>query len=594
MTLTDNDSMFDLLRRLWRALQPRRRVHFALLLALMIASAVAELVTLGSVVPFLAILTGSGGTNVLATSLGLQPGQPAPFDTVLLLGCAFAAAAILSAGVRILLLWSTTRLSFITGAEFGVEILRRTLYQPYSVHVQRTSSEVISGITTKVHGVVFGELIPTANLINGMILGTTISVAMLVFSPLVGCFIIVVFGTAYVVISRLANAKLTRNGAVIARHQTEVLRSLQDALGSIRDILLHGSQEFYVTQHERLEKELQLAQGRNAFISQSPRYLMETVAILAIVAISLLLANSNEAVSSAIPVLGALAIGGQRMLPALQQAYGGWTSMIGSKAVLREMLELIEQPLPEEALQSAAPTDFQRALKLDNVKFRFSETTPWVLNGVNLEIGRGTRIAIIGKTGSGKSTLLDILVGLLPPTSGSVSIDGRRLNTLADVRAWQANIAHVPQVVHIADGTIAENIAFGTTDRPLPKDLKDASRKAQALTFVESRPDGFGSRVGERGRFLSGGQRQRIGLARAFYRHPKVLVMDEPTSALDRQTEAALMDVIRSMDRGITLIVVTHKIEEYLDDFDEVWEVKDGNISTLPRGGKNQPQETPR
>lgn len=581
VSTSNSTSMFKLLRRLWRALHPRRRVHFAVLLGLMLISAAAELVTLGSVVPFLVILTGSAGTGTFSALFGLTPGQPAPFQTVLLLGGALAVAAIASAGVRILLLWATTRLSFLSGAELGVDILRRTLCQPYSVHVYRTSSEVISGITTKVHGVVFGELIPAANLINGIILGTTIGIAMLVFSPVVGCFIIVVLGAAYVIISRLTNARLARNGSLVARHQTDVLRSLQDALGSIRDILLHGSQEFHVSQHQRLERELQLAQGRNAFISQSPRYLMEAVAILAIVGISIVLSNSSGAFASAVPILGALAVGGQRMLPALQQAYGGWTSMIGSKAILSEILDLIEQPLPEDTKRHATPATFERSLKLDSIRFRFNEATPWVLDGVNLEVRKGKRIAIVGKTGSGKSTLLDIILGLLPPTSGSVSLDDHPLNTLADVRSWQANIAHVPQAVHIADGTIADNIAFGTTDRPVPEDLKEAARKAQALTFIESRPDGFLSSVGERGRFLSGGQRQRIGLARAFYRHPKVLVMDEPTSALDRQTEAALMDVIRAMDREITLIVVTHKVEHILDDFDEVWEVKDGHIYAL-------------
>jgi ATP-binding cassette subfamily B protein len=236
--------------------------------------------------------------------------------------------------------------------------------------------------------------------------------------------------------------------------------------------------------------------------------------------------------------------------------------ILASVASIRPLMfasseKLPDQPAPDADRPRAAPAAFSQSIALDRCCFRYQPDLPLVLRDVSLEIHRGDRVALVGPTGSGKSTLADILMGLLPPTSGRLLIDGREV----DSGAWQANIAHVPQSIFLADTSIAENIALGIpagkVDR---KRLESAARQAQIADFIESLPKVYATTVGERGVRLSGGQRQRIGIARALYKQAPVLVFDEATSALDDATEKALMDTLAGLSRSLTIIMIAHRL----------------------------------
>lgn len=273
------------------------------------------------------------------------------------------------------------------------------------------------------------------------------------------------------------------------------------------------------------------------------------------------LSRQAEGVASALPVLGALALGAQRLLPALQQGYGAWTSIAGNRASLADALELLDQPLPAEVHQPIpAPLSFRDAIRFDGVRFRYSSDGPWVLDGLNLTIPKGVRIGFVGRTGSGKSTTLDLFMGLLDPTQGRILVDGQPV-TGERLRAWQQTIAHVPQSIYLADTTLAENIAFGVPHEAIDLNrVRRAARQAQIADFIESRAEGYNAFVGERGIRLSGGQRQRIGIARALYKQASVLVFDEATSALDNATEQAVIDAIESFNRDLTIVLIAHRL----------------------------------
>jgi ATP-binding cassette subfamily B protein len=228
---------------------------------------------------------------------------------------------------------------------------------------------------------------------------------------------------------------------------------------------------------------------------------------------------------------------------------------------LADTIELLDQPLPVELMRPApSPLHFQDAIRFNAVRFRYTTDSPWVLDSLNLTIPKGARIGLVGATGSGKSTALDLLMGLLIPTEGELLVDGEPLQG-DRVRAWQRTIAHVPQSIFLADTTVAENIAFG-----VPRDdidlqrVNEAARQAQIADFIESRPEGYGAFVGERGIRLSGGQRQRIGIARALYKRASVLVFDEATSALDNVTEQSVMDAIEGLNRDLTILLIAHRL----------------------------------
>ena len=245
-----------------------------------------------------------------------------------------------------------------------------------------------------------------------------------------------------------------------------------------------------------------------------------------------------------IPLLGALALGAQRLLPALQQVYHNWSSLKSCIADLAGVLAMLNQPLPSQVSVSE-PLPMRKGIRLQGVHFRYGVEQPEVLQGLDLEIHRGERIGLIGSTGSGKSTMVDLLMGLLTPTAGKVLVDGTDLHDPAQpqrLAAWRAAIAHVPQSIYLADSSIAENIAFGVPRQQIDlARVKQAAAQAQIASFIEGSSEGYQSFVGERGIRLSGGQRQRIGIARALYKQARVLVFDEATSALDTGTEEAVM-----------------------------------------------------
>ena len=553
----------NLLVRLWHCLSRRRQRQFGLLMGLMLVSALTEVVSLGAVLPFLGILVAPKHVfnHPIVADVVLAFGITSADQLVLALTVAFAAAALIAGAIRILVLWVSTRLAYASGADLAIEVYRRTLYQPYQVHVARNSSEVISSITSQVNTVTFGVLLSSLTLVSSTVLLVAIMLALLAIHPAVASVAAVGFGASYVLITWMTRRRLHRNSRCIAQEQTQVLKALQEGLGGIRDVLLDGTQAVYCDIYRQADHPLRRAQGNNTFISQSPRYVMEAFGMVLIAALAYTLSSQAGGISTALPVLGALALGAQRLLPALQQIYSAWANIVGSHASLADIIALVDQPLSAERLQPAPePLPLHGGISFNAVRFRYTDIGPWVVDGLNLTIPKGARVGFVGSTGSGKSTTLDLLMGLLIPAEGELLVDGQTISGNR-LRAWQQSIAHVPQSIYLSDGTLAENIAFGVTPGNIDLDrVKQAARQAQIADFIESSPEGYQAYVGERGIRLSGGQRQRIGIARALYKKASVLVFDEATSALDNATEQSVMDAIEGLSSDLTILLIAHRL----------------------------------
>jgi ABC-type multidrug transport system fused ATPase/permease subunit len=572
--------IMQLLRRLWRHLSVQRRGQFGLLLVLMVLTSFTEILSIGSVLPFLAVLTGPETvfahptTQPFIQALGLTE----PKQLLLPLTVGFGLAVFLAGSMRLLLLWASSRLSFATGADLSISIYRRTLYQPYAVHVARNSSEVINGISGKAHVVIYNIIMPTLTLISSSMMLGAVMVALLSVDPANALAAFGGFGAIYILIIQLTRKRLQINSQCIARESTQVIKCLQEGLGGIRDVLIDGSQAVYCQIYRDADQPLRRAQGNSNFIGQSPRYAMEALGMLLISMLAYSLASQADGIGKAIPVLGALALGAQRLLPALQQAYGSWTHIKGGHASLQDTLDLLDQPLPSYADQhSVISLPFRRQISLKDISFRYDSQTPWVLSKVNLTISRGSRVGFIGTTGSGKSTLLDIVMGLLQPTYGTIEIDGQSI-VIGNQRSWQSHIAHVPQAIFLADSTIEENIAFGVPKGQIDSiRVQQAAQQAQIASSIESWPKKYKTFVGERGIRLSGGQRQRIGIARALYKQADVIIFDEATSALDNETEEAVMQAIEGLSKDLTLLIIAHRLST-LKNCSQIVELGDGGI----------------
>jgi ABC-type multidrug transport system fused ATPase/permease subunit len=572
-------SIRQLLTRLWRHISPRRRGQFGLLLVLMILASFAEILSIGAVLPFLAILTDPARVFAYPSAKPIiqAMGLTEPRQLLLPFTIAFGLAALIAGAMRLLLLWASTRLSYAAGADLSISIYRRTLYQPYAVHVAWNSSEIINGIASKTGSAIYA-INMILNLISSGVMLLFILVGLLSVDPVTALVAFGGFGLIYASIVKLTRNSQLVNSQIIARESTFVIKSLQEGLGGIRDVLIDGSQATYCQIYSNADQPLRRAQGINSFINYAPRYAMEALGMLLIASLAFALAQQSEGIANAIPVLGALALGAQRLLPVMQQAYGSWSSIRGGQASLQDAMELLDQPLPEYADQPPAkPMPFRQEISLKQISFRFNPQTPWILKNLDLTIAKGGRVGFVGVTGSGKSTLLDIVMGLLQPTSGVLEIDGQAVAP-TNHRSWQAHIAHVPQAIFLADSSIEENIAFGVPKEQIDRMLvRQAAQQAQLADTIEAWSKQYQTIVGERGIRLSGGQRQRIGIARALYKQADVIIFDEATSALDNETEQAVMQAIEGLSKDLTLLIIAHRLTT-LKNCTQIVALGDGGI----------------
>ncbi len=557
-------STCTLLRGIWGHLSRRRRRQLGCLLLVMLASGAAELVSLGAVLPFLGVLSDPERLwqQPLIQALAARVGFSAASDLLLPATLAFAAAAVLAALIRLANLWLNGRLAAAVGSDLSCEAYRRTLYQPYRVHVQRNSAAVITVITIQIGRTVVA-LTSLLQMITAAVVALGLLTGLLLIDWAVALGAAALFGSVYGLLAITARQELHRNSQRIAAATQQQIKALQEGLGAIRDVLLDGNQGTYVEIYRQADRPQRQLQAKNQFLGAFPRYAVEALGLVAIALLGGLLVQQQSAGAAVIPLLGAQALGAQRLLPALQQVYGSWSSFKGFDADLAGVLSMLDQPLSPQ-VTGAEPLPLRQAIRLEGVHFRYGPDEPEVLRGLDLEIRRGERIGLIGITGSGKSTTVDLLMGLLEPSQGRILVDGADLHDPAHperLAAWRAAIAHVPQSIYLADSSIAENIAFGVPKGQIDLErVRQAADQAQIASFIEASSEGYQTFVGERGIRLSGGQRQRIGIARALYKQAYVLVFDEATSALDTGTEEAVMESIKELSQNLTIILVAHRL----------------------------------
>jgi ABC-type multidrug transport system fused ATPase/permease subunit len=547
-----------LLRDLWGHLSPKRRWQLGLLLAVMIASGLAEAMSLAAVVPFLTVLADPSRVSAIpwvgeqAAALGLSE----PSQMLLPLTLLFVGAAMLSIIVRLTNVWLSGRVAAAIASDLSQDAYRRTLYQPYTTHIARNSSGVSTALLTHIPLLNFLVIIPALRVASLCLLIACITVGVLAIDPFVAAVTVVSFGAIYLAASIVTKPRLTANGSLQARHNVALHQTIQEGLGGIRDVLLDHSQAYSVARHRAHDEPLRRLAAEAEVLGALPRFVIEAFGIAGIVALAYWLVTRSSGLAGALPLLGALALAAQRLLPAVHECYYSASQVLNGKASAEAVLQLLAQPMPSIDL-AVRPATFQHSIRLANVSYRYGPAMPWVLRNIDLTIAKGDRIALVGPTGSGKSTLADLLMGLLQPTEGHLLIDGHS----ATPEAWQANIAHVPQAIFLADTSIAENIALGIPPSTVDRNrLRMAATQAQVADFIESLPQGYDTTVGERGTRLSGGQRQRIGIARALYKQAPVLVFDEATSALDDATERALMETLDQLSRELTIVMIAHRL----------------------------------
>lgn len=538
-----------------------KRRELVAILALMLLGAFAETATVGAVLPFLAIISpeadlGRYGWVVdpvahLAATLGTS--------TLIVAAGLLVALAISAAVIRLMLLWISQNFFFSLGHDLSMGVYARVLHRPYARHIMENSAATMAAMQ-KVQFVLGNVLLPAAAGMTAAVVAVFILVALIAIDARTALIAAACFGVLYTLVSRFTRRRLYANSDVASQAMKGRVQILQEGMGGIRDVLIDHSQPLFLAKFAAIDQRFAKAQATNQFLAAAPRFVVEAAGVVLIAVVAVFVSGRPGGLSGALPMLGALALGAQRLLPLIQQTYFSWAQIYGHRAALVEVAGLLAEPLPPAQGRSDPAAALAGTITFRDVTFAYPGERGTALAGVDLAIAPGARIGLVGPSGAGKSTFVDLLLGLLDPTAGDLLIDGQRLDDSTRA-AWQSAVAHVPQAIFLADGSIAENIAFGRSGETIDYErMREAARLAELDAFIATLPDGYETFVGERGVRLSGGQRQRIGIARALYKQARVLVLDEATSALDEATEAAVMQAVDQLPRELTLVIVAHRL----------------------------------
>jgi ATP-binding cassette, subfamily B, bacterial PglK len=544
----------------WRHLSSRRKTQYIFLIFFMIFASLAEMLTIGAVIPFLSVLVDP---QIIYEYEIIQPlvlflDVSDPQQLIYPIVVCFIIIVTIAGFFRVSLLYFSTKLSFLTGVDISVGIYNRTLNQDYLTHINRNSSQVTSAIVVKTNLVIGGIVGPILNLIASSVTSIGILTILIYINPIISFCVFIGFASTYTLISLFLSRIVKRNSETISSQATLMVQHLQEGLGGIKNIILNNSQIFFLARYNKSVSLKQKASAQNTFSAYCPKPILEVFGMVLIAVFAYQLSLADNKIQSAIPMLGLLTLASQRLLPAIQQSYAAYISVKSNKSVLKDIIFFLDIKTPEHLKSSSI--GFEEEILVSDVSFRYSEKEPWILQNVNFSLKKNTTTGFFGTSGSGKSTLINIIMGLLDPSEGYIAIDGETI-TDKNKQRWFKCIAHVPQDIFLIDGTIENNIAYG-----IPEDeidhlwLREVTKKANILNFIEASTDGFKTKVGESGLKISGGQRQRLGIARALYKKCDILILDEATSALDNETEQKIMHEINALSGEMTILIVAHRL----------------------------------
>ena len=555
-------------KRLLELLSPRERRRLWVVLGFIVLTGFVEMVGIASILPFLAVLADPGtveSNRYLAWTYAAL-GFETPRAFLAFLGAAVLGFVVFSLIVRLLASFIVARFANMRAYSLSSQLIENYMHQPYTWFLDRNSAALGKVVLVEVDRAVGGGLIPAIRLVAQTVLVLSLFALLLAVEPLAALFAAGLFGGSYVLIFLGVRRTLTRLGKVILGANLRRYKVAQELLAGIKDVKVLGVEDAFMGQFRDPARRLARARALATVIAEMPRYVLEAIAVGGTLGLVLFLMSSRaDSLADIVPTLGVFAFAGIRMFPALQALYQQVTGLrVVAPAVEelhRDMIETRARLDPADKAPPPAPLRLRETLELVEIEYAYPNAERAALGGLSLAIPARSTVGIVGGSGAGKTTAVDLMLGLLAPQSGELKVDGTPI-VRANLRAWQRSIGYVPQQIFLTDDSVAANIALGIPPAAIDRAaLERAARIAELHEFVTGElPEGYATRVGERGVRLSGGQRQRIGIARALYHDPDVLILDEATSALDNLTERAVMDAVKNLGRAKTIVMIAHRL----------------------------------
>ncbi|MBK1646792.1 ABC transporter ATP-binding protein [Thiocapsa imhoffii] len=572
-------------------LTPRERRRGLLVLVLVLGMALLETAGVASVMPFLAVLGNPEmlETNPVLSALynqGKNFGIDTPDQFLIALGLAAFALMVFSAVYRTLTHYAMNRFIEMRRHTIGARLLEAYLRQPYAFFLDRHSGDMSKSILSEVDQLVQNVFRPAYNMIAYSLVLIAITTLLILVNPWIALLAAGLLGGLYGLVYLVVRRYLGKIGQVRVATNKQRFMAASETFGGIKDIKLLGHEQSYLSRFKAPSQRFASTQASYQTLNQVPNFLIEAIIFGAMLLLTVVLLITHGGLGSSalgqiLPILGLYAIAAYRMKPAAQKVFNGFASLrYGHAAVNSLYADLHPQDAPALLPKLAPkPLKAQNIIALEHLSYTYPNAAKAALSDLNLRIPVGSAVGLVGSTGAGKTTLVDVILGLLHPTEGAITVDGVPV-TEHNLRAWQQSLGYVPQEIFLTDTTVAENVALGVPKENIDHEqVEHCARMAQVHDFImHELPEQYSTLVGERGVRLSGGQRQRIGIARALYRNPELLVFDEATSALDNLTEQAVMDAVHHLGGEITIVMIAHRLST-VRECDHIYLLEQGKLA---------------
>jgi ATP-binding cassette subfamily C protein len=577
------DRDVKLIRQIWYILSRGERTEGTILLFAMAFGALLEVVGIGLILPYIAILKDprvvldAPMAQPFLSFLKIRDAQ----QLMITLGLGLVGAFAVKSGYQVLLNRWLYGYVFETYNRLCRHLLTGYLNAPYTFHLQRNSAEVIKMVTQTVQRFIVGFLIGLLVVLKELLVVVALTVLLVFVDPVATLGALLVLGVPTALIYHLMRHRLAESGRAAEASMGSLIQWTEQSISGIKETLVMGRASFFIERQSHYVRRLTGALRSLMFLSTIPQQLIDTLAISAMIALILIMLARGQDMQSMLPVLGIFAMGAIRLLPSTTRIANRLADLRYHHAATELIFDELrathgDRPAAVRAQELSLVEGFESSLVLQHVSYRYASIPHSAIQNISLEIPKGSWVGLIGATGAGKTTLIDLILGLLTPTSGRILIDGQDMKD--NVAGWQRHLGYVPQHVYLMDDTIRRNVAFGSSDQDIDdKRVWLALRSAQVEKLVRSLPSGLDTMIGEHGDRLSGGERQRLGIARALYHDPEVLVVDEATANLDNETEAAIVRTLAALKGEKTIIAITHRLS-MIKDCDLVYVLRDGKL----------------
>jgi ABC-type multidrug transport system fused ATPase/permease subunit len=549
-------------RLLWGLLRSNERKSLGGLFVLMLIGTLLETLSVGLLIPVLAVLTSDTSEIKLPFITFQTDIDKNTLVWIVVVGVFFI--YIIKNLFLGLSVWIQrgylTRLS----ARIASQILETYIRQPFSFHLRKNSSTLIRN-TQDASVIMGGGIEPLLTLVSEGLIVSALLIVLLVVEPLGTLLVVGTLLLATLAFHKMSDRKLHDWGSRRQVEKGQIIRTIQQSLGAIKDIQVLNREDWFIEEHNSHQIKDQTLLRRIITVQSLPRLWLEVMAIGGLTGLVGVMLSSGHPSNEIVPVVGLFAATAFRVLPSINKIVGSKQQLKVSRTAIETIYGDLHLPVLNKRNTQIEVLEFE-SVSVQNLTFNYEGISDSVLNNVKVHIQKGEAVGFVGQSGSGKSTLIDIMLGLLEPQNGSVSINGQTIENVK--QSWQKQIGYIPQTIFLMDDSLRRNIAIGIADNEIDEvAIVEALKSAQLEEFVTSLPEGLDTVVGERGVRLSGGQRQRIGIARALYHRPSVLVLDEATSSLDTETEHGVMQAVQALQGDKTVIIVAHRLStvEYCD-----------------------------